>query len=1054
MSKNRMYRTCGLGASVALVALLTFISSPVATRAQTTTATISGVVTDAKGATVGDSQITATNVRTNISRATTTDDAGRYLVSGLPPGEYKVTAEHPGFSKEIRQGIELTVGRDAVVNFGLRVGAITDQVVVVGDAPLVNTTSSEISALVDQRTIVELPLNGRDLFQLATLQIGVVNVGPLTDIPLNSGTGAVKMSINGGRINFNNFLLDGTSVNEVQNTTPGSVAGGFTGVDAIQEFQLLTNNYSAEYGGAGGGIINVVSKSGTNQVHGTAFEFIRNSALDARNFFDLRDVPPFKRNQFGGSVGGPIVKDKTFIFGAYEGLRQRLAQTRRFTVPTAAARQGILPTGNVMVSPAVVPYLNLYPPANAGDAGGGLGFYIRGEGGSTREDYFSIRGDHSFSTKDSLFVRYTFDDSEDRQPDHIISNSLLQGRNQYVGLGETHVFSARLLNSVRFSYNRTKVFGNQSDVVTVPPSLFWVPGATALGTFINTGGLTPLSDRVLVPRFLIGNNFEVTDQLSYTSGSHNLKFGFTVRRMQLNAVSSNAPFGAFIFGSYQAFLTASPQIFAGALRGQDDVYRGIRTTLFAGYAQDDWRIRRNFALNLGVRYETVTSPGEANGKLTNLRNILTDRTPTRGSPFFENNTLRNFGPRIGFAWDITGDGKTSLRGGYGIFFAEPFPTAYRFELSNQPPFFAIGLAFGGPFPNAYGRLANVAGAIAVQTYEFNPASTYVQQWNLGIQRELFAGITTTVAYVGSRGVHLPTNSNRNTAANFTIVNGEKQFPPPPARNPLVNPAWGTIRQTTHQGDSYYHALQVNAARRFDRGLQFQLAYTWSKSIDTSSDSFGIYILESTQFSQDPHNLRAERGPSVFDVRHLFTLNTIYEFPYRTESGATGGRRVADFLLGGWELNTIISARSGTPFNPIITFARSNNGNTDNIERPSWAPGFTAESAVTGDPNRYFNPAAFVLAPPGRFGNVGRNVLRGPGLFTFDLSLVKSTRIGERLNVQFRAEAFNLTNRANFTLPDNVTVFTTAAGVVPPNVGQITRTSTTSRQLQFGLKFIF
>ncbi|CAN5772534.1 hypothetical protein BH18ACI4_BH18ACI4_00320 [soil metagenome] len=1049
--------------SVCMLALLLLFVLTIPGLAQTTTATISGEVTDPTGAKVPGAKVIATNVQTSNARSVITDEDGRFLISNLAPGPYEVVVEQQGFSKELRRGLVLTVGRDAVVNFSLKVGSITQQVEISGDAPLVNTTTSEVSALVDERTIKELPLNGRDLFQLATLQIGVVNAGSLTAEPLNSGTGGVKMSINGGRISFNNFMLDGTSVNEVQNTTPGSVAGGFTGVDAVQEFQLLTNNYSAEFGGAGGGIINIVSKSGGNQIHGTAFEFLRNSALDARNFFDTidldgdgkADVPPFKRNQFGGSVGAPIRKNQTFIFGAYEGLRQRLAQTRTFFVPTAAAR--------LTAVAAVQPYVALYPLPNGRDAGGGLGVYNRGDSGRTNADYFTIRGDHNFSAKDTFFARYTFDDSEAVEPDHVISNSILQARNQYVGFSATHIFTPHLLNNLRFAFNRSKVFGDLVDLVQVPESLVWVPGAPAIGAFINVGGLSPLSDRVLVPRFLINNNFEVSEQLGYIRGSHSMKFGFTARRIQLNAVSANIPFGGFIFGSYNNFLRGRYQIFAASLPTAQDVYRGIRTTLFAAYFQDDWKVRSNLTLNVGLRYEPMTSPTEANDKISNLRDIYRDTASTPGLPFFKNNTKKNFGPRVGFAWDIFGDGKTSLRGGYGIFFAQAYPAAYRFEMSNQAPFNIIGFVFGPavgvppgffpPFPNAFNSLRDVPGLVALQAYEFDPPPTYVQQWNLSAQREVLGGFTATVAYVGSRGIHLSTNSNRNTSANFTLLpDGEKQFPVGDD-NPLRNPAFGPIRVTTHSGDSYYHALQVNVERRLAQGLQMQMAYTFSKSIDTSSDSVGAFILESTQFAQDPYNLRAERGLSVFDVRHNFSLNTIYLLPYKTESGAHGGRRVADLLLGGWELNSIISARSGTPFNPIISFNNSNDGNTDAIERPSWAAGATAQSAVTGNPEQYFNPAAFVIAPAGRFGNVGRNVLIGPGLFTVDLSLLKSNKIGESVTMQLRAEAFNLLNRANFALPDNVTVYT-QGGVVPPNVGRITRTSTTSRQLQFGVKLIF
>ncbi|HWP45137.1 MAG TPA: TonB-dependent receptor, partial [Blastocatellia bacterium] len=531
------------------------------------------------------------------------------------------------------------------------------------------------------------------------------------------------------------------------------------------------------------------------------------------------------------------------------------------------------------------------------------------------------------------------------------------------------------------------------------------------------------------------------------------KFGFTARRIQLNAISTNIPFGAFIFGSYEAFLAGTPQIFAAPLADANDAYRGIRQSLFAVYAQDDWRVRRNLTINLGLRYEPITSPTEANDKVSNLRDPLNDREPTIGYPFFKNNSKKNFGPRVGFAWDITGDGKTSLRGGYGIFFVHPLPYTYRFEMSGQPPFFITGFAFGGPFPNAFDRLANVPGLVASAAYEFDPSPAYLQQYNLSLQREIIGGFTATVAYVGSRGIHLPTNGNRNTSANFTILpNGEKQFPVG-VMNPLRNPFLAATRVTYFDGDSYYNALQLNVERRLSDGLQLQMAYTFSKSIDTSSDSVGLFQLESTQFAQDTHNLRADRGLSVFDVRHNFSLNVIYELPYKTRSDASGARRVADFLLGGWQANSIITARSGTPFNPIITFNNSNDGNADNVERPSWAPGFTPESAVTGDPNRYFRPEAFVVAPPGRFGNVARNALIGPGLATVDLSLMKSHKIRERVTVQFRAEAFNLLNRANFSLPRTVAVFT-SNGVVPPNVGQIVSTSTTSRQLQFGMKIIF
>ena len=555
-------KACVLTALVLLSPLL--LPSPGV--AQGTTAAILGVVTDQDGAVLAGARITARNNLTNLSRSIITDIAGRFRIDELPLGEYEVQAEHPRFRKEIRTGVLLTVGRDAVVNFNLKVGAVTHEVTVIGDAPAVDTTTSEISGLVSSRTISELPLNGRDLFQLALLEPGVVDVGGLVKSPIDAGAGTVKMAIDGGRITFNSFLFDGASVNEAENTTPGSAAGGFTGVDAVQEFQLITHNYSAEFGGAGGGIINLVSKSGTNDFHGSAFEFLRNSALDARNFFDQQSVPPFRRNQFGGSLGGPLRKDRTFLFVAYEGLRQELAQTERFFVPDDSSR--------LTASAAAAPYVNLYPQANAGEAGGGLAVFIRDQTGQTNEDYFTARADHNFSSRDTMFARYTFDNSSDVAPDHVISNTILDGRNQYTGLSETHLFSPRFIQVARFAYDRSKIFGDLRDVVPIPQSLVWVPGQSVLGVFGNVGGLSPLSDRTIVPRFLILNNFEGSEQIDFTRGPHSMKFGGLVRGIQLNAVSTTIAAGEYIFGSYDAFLNAQPEIFAAEVRAG---FRSLRS---------------------------------------------------------------------------------------------------------------------------------------------------------------------------------------------------------------------------------------------------------------------------------------------------------------------------------------------------------------------------------------------------------------------------------------------------------------------------------------------
>jgi hypothetical protein len=1045
-----------LSRSILLLLCLCPLAARVAAGAQTTTATISGVVLDQNGDAVPRANITVRNVQTGIRRAITCDDAGRFRMTELPPGEYETTAEQTGFSREVRTGIVLTLNRDAVLRFVLKVGSITDQVVISGDAPPVDTTTAALSNLIPRSTINDLPLNGRDLFQLTTLDAGVVNVGSLTNLQIKAGPGQTKMAINGARVNYNNFLVDGTSVGDFANTTPGSFAGAFTGVEAIREYEILAGNYSAEFGGAGGAVISLVTQSGTNQVHGSAFEFIRNSALDARNFFDLSRVPPFKRNQFGGSAGGPLIKDKTFFFAEYEGLRQRLAETTRFTVPTLEARDGILPGGNIPVSPAMKPYLDLYPFPNAGDIGGGLGFFIRSTSATTDEDHFTVRVDQEVGGGDTAFARYMFDQSRVVSPDHVIQNTENRGRNQYAALGLTHIFSPRLVGALRFGFNRSRAFGDVIDQVPIPQNLVWIPGHQRLGDFSLGFGLSPLSDNVFYPRPLTLNSFEPVAQLDYTAGAHSIRTGVTGRRIQLNALSSNAPDGAYLFSSYASFLEAKPFLFF-AQKPQSDVYRGIRQWVFAAYGEDQWRASRRFTVTYGLRYETITVPTEVNGKVANFRDILHDKTATVGDPFFINPSRLDFAPRLGLAWDVLGDGKMSVRAGYGVYFAQPYPESFRYAFTNQPPFFQGGIVLGQvPFPNAFQSLGpDFIGASQIQAYQYRPATTYVMQWNLGIQAELPRQIVLTAGYVGSRGVHLVTDGNRNTSANFTVLpDGEEQYPPsaPVLRNASFA---GPIRANQTDSDSFYNAWQVSLDRRLAAGFQLHVGYTFSKSIDTASDGVGNFIGQATQFAQDPYNRAAERALSVFDCRHSFSTGLIYELPYRYRTGAQGASRVPRFLLAGWQLNSILIARSGTPFTPGIgNFNNSNDGNSiDAAERPDYAPGFSG-SAITGNPSHYINTSAYKLAPAGQYGNVGRNTLTGPGLFTVDLSLFKTVvRVRETMKIQFRAEAFNVLNRANFALPANTTVVT-RGGVVPPNAGVITATATPSRQLQFALKLNF
>ncbi|HXG64598.1 MAG TPA: TonB-dependent receptor [Blastocatellia bacterium] len=1052
-----------------LVMLLSFLFSPLSL-AQATSGTVLGTVRDDTGAVISGATVTLKHIATGLTRSITTDEDGRYRVLALPLGSYEVKVERAGFNAEVRSGIELTVGREAVVDFALRVGKIEDTVTITGEAPLVETTNPALASLVAERNIRELPLNGRDVFQLTTLQVGVTNTAGITTSfgggAIDTGPGTTKIAVNGARITANNFLLDGTTVNDAFNNTPGSISGGFTGVDMVREFQILTNSYSAEYGGAGGAIINVVSKSGTNDFHGTAFEFHRNDNLDARNFFDPSDVPEFKRNQFGGSLGGPIIENKTFFFTGYEGLRENLGVSRRFAVPTLATRARAVPS--------VRPYVDLYPLPNGEDLGNGTAFFIRSASDRTRDDSFTARIDHELSSKDSLFGRYTFDDSIVEQASEVIQNNVNSGRNQYVTISEDHLFSPRFLNTFRIGFNRSRILGDKPYLVDIPPELEFVPGQS-LGTFFGISEIASLGTNLFNPRTFAFNHFEVADQVAITRGSHAIKAGFSARRIQLNASSNLILAGVYVYfglppnplfpnglSTLDTFLLGLPAAFQAPAPGSD-FYRAIRQSIFGSFIQDDWKISPRLTLNLGLRYEFFTTPTEKNGKVANLRHV-TDPSTTVGEPFFDNPSEKNFAPRIGFAYDVFGNGRTSVRGGYGIFDILILPFNYRFEMSGQPPFASLSLVIGpppaffpAPFPNAYDVITSsaVPQPLSVNSFDFDPKRSYMQQYNLSVQHEVVPTFVVTAAYAGSRGVHLARKNDLNIRTDFIIRDGRKFFPPLPpdvdVASRRLNPNFAAIRHIFFDANSNYHALQLRADKRFGRGLDFQASYTWSKSIDDSSGTEAEFANQPPGARlQDPLDTRAERGLSAFDIRHNFVLSATYEFPVNNSlEGAT------DKLLNGWQVTGILNARSGFPFSLVLGFDRANDGSVDNVaQRPDVVPGRSYESAVTGRPERYVDPTAFDLPAAGTYGNSGRNVLIGPGLATFDLGLFKNTTFGEKLRVQFRAEAFNLFNRANFALPENLVIFTSEQKDIPGNFARITSTATTSRQVQLGLKFIF
>jgi Carboxypeptidase regulatory-like domain/TonB dependent receptor-like, beta-barrel/TonB-dependent Receptor Plug Domain len=1070
-----------------LVTLILIFCLSIPANAQVAGAMLTGTVMDSSRSGIPKAKVTITNVATGVARSVETDSAGIYVAPNLTAGTYDVTIEAAGFSTEVERGVVLSVGAKQVLDIPLTVGQLAQTINVTAAAPTVELESSAIGEVVNSTTVRELPLNGRSWTDLANLQPGVVGVE--TQVPFTSGSNrgsrgfGSQISISGGRPQQNNYRLDGISINDYSNGGPGSVLGGNLGVDAIQEFSVLTSNYSTEYGRTSGGVVNAITRSGTNQFHGSVYEFLRNSALDARNFFDQAVIPPFKRNQFGGSAGGPIIKDRTFIFGDYEGIRQAKGITSVSTVPSANARAGILSTGNVIVDSTVQKFLGLYPlPNGALNSSGDTGKFNFAAQQVVNENFFTTRVDHKFSESDSLFGTYLYDNAKYNSPD-AFDDSLVgsQTRRQLIVAEETHVFTPNLVNSVRAGISRSAV-ANFSGISAInplagDPSLGAVPGLDA--PLVSVGGLTSYIGGLNSPshHLFYWTSTQAYDDASLIHGKHSLKFGGGVERIDLNYHLFSIPGGQFTFSSLSNFLTNTPKRFITSLPGTQTP-RYIRQTIFGVYIQDDWRWRPNVTINLGLRYEMSSIPSEINGKLSNLRSI-TDSAPATGSPFFQNPTLRNFEPRVGFAWDPFKNGKTSVRGGFGMFDVMPLPIEFLIPDGTSTPFAQQGssshIPQGAFVSGALGALsANTLTALHVDP---QPKRNYVMQWNLNVQHEIAPGLTALVGYVGSRGVHQPVKPEDANIVLPTLTSAGYLWPSPIGSGTVVNPNFGDIRGAFFEGTSSYNALQAGIQKRMAHGIQVQTSFTWGRSIDTSSssgvgDTFSNSIASPLWF-----DMKAERGLSDFNVSKTLVINGTWEVPIKKSL-----KGPASWVANGWELGVIFKASDGVPFTP--TFGTDGDPQGLNSSDPWAFPnrlGGSGCSTLTnpGNPDNYIKTQCFAVptAPSQAFynancdssvgdpttlqcfnlrGNAGRNILIGPGEVNLDFSVFKNNRvprISETFNAQFRAEFFNVLNHANFSVPvtpDNTDIFD-STGAPTGVAGLLTSTTTTAREIQLALK---
>jgi hypothetical protein len=1034
--------------------------------AQVVGATLTGTMLDPSGLAILNGKVSISNAGTGTTTVVATNATGVYSAPNLQPGNYDIVFSAKGFSSQMLRAVTLTVGETRVLNVSMKVGQVKEEVQVSDVAPDVNLADASMGGLNGEQTIKELPLNGRSWTDLANLQPGVFALKTQPDLSSNDrvqrGYGQ-QISISGGRPTGNNYRIDGINISDPQNAGPGSVLGGNLGVDAVAEFSVLTSSYSAEYGRANGGVLNAITKSGTNQFHGTAYEYLRNSTLDARNFFDLAK-PPFRRNQFGASAGGPIKKNKTFIFGDYEGLRQSLSISQVSFVPSVAARQGILSTGNVTVDPQVMRFVNaFYPlPNEVNSVSPDTGILAFGRPHQTTENFFTIRLDQNFSDKDNLHGTYLYDFTDLHTTDEFRNKvTTVSTHRQLVAIAESHIFISSFMNSVRFGFNRYFEGGPASATAINPaasdPSFGFVPGDSAGQVFV--AGLTPFSGGLSAksPQLFHWNTYQVYDDGTLTKGKHSIKFGGSIERDQDNLISSPRPGGIFQFASLSTFLTNQPNnLSTDFAAGRTP--RHSRQSIFGLYIVDDFKWRPNLTINLGLRYEPATVPSEIDGKVVSLP-TLTAPQPRTGNPLFQNNTLKNFAPRVGISWDHYRDSNTSVRGAFGVYDQLPLIAEMGSTINFSFPFLlsgGLGNLPVGSFPTeAYQLVVNNPGAHRVAYITQNPGRSYVMQWNFGIQREIMPNLAASIGYVGSHGVRgITQTDDSDIVMPIALTPLGYLWPSPAGSGQRINPNVGREPTVLFRNSSIYHGMELQVTKRMSRGIQIQGSYTWSKSIDTASggtvgDNYVNGI--SSLFIFDP---RLTRALSDFNVGRILSINLLWQAPMPTLPWG-----FARGVLGGWQMGAIFSAQDGQPFTPFIAGDPLGLNNTDPFAYPDRLATPDCRNLINpGSVNNYIRLQCFSAPNPlTRMGNTGRNSIIGPGLATLDYSLVKNTPIkgiSETFNVQFRAEFFNILNRANFAPPiDNATLFD-QTGAPIPGAGLIDATTTTSRQIQFALKFIW
>ena len=1062
---------------------------------------ISGTVEDASGAAIAGARIQVREVNTGARRDAVTDARGRYQVLSLPVGVYRIGARKSGFAQELRTGIHLAVGEVATVDLRLRVGSVRQKVTVNADISPLSLTNANLSGLVGEQQVKQLPLNGRSYDELMTLNPGTVNYTSQKTggIGVSNSTVGNNFAVSGNRPQQNLYLLNGvefTGAAEV-NMQPGGTSQEMLGVEAVREFNVLRDSYDAQYGKRSGAQVLIVTQSGTNRVHGSVYEFLRNSAFDAPNYFDQHGTPPFQRNQFGAALGGPLLRNKMFLFGNYEGFRQHLHQTGVDLVPDNNARNGLLPCKLVSPTPnpcpdsglvdvgvadSVKPLLQLWPEPSPGAPDfGGISEAFNSPLQTIRDDFGTTRLDRMLSSRDSLTGVYTIDDSNDVTPtsSNLYSTDLESLREQVASLEERHVFSPAWVNTARFGFSRAAYFFTGEPTPGTPAAS--VPGFVAshsVGAVVVGGSAAANpSAQVSLAGSNVGSNLHIDrnlytaeDQITYTRGRQALSVGVWLQPLQSNEDLALLQYGQATFTGLQQFLQGTV---GGFNYDPAPTELNWRSLLGAWYAQDVIRLTPHLTASIGFRDEFTTGWNEAHGRAATFvfKNGVIPTQPQVGDHAFTANHAKFLPqPRIGIAWSPWG-AHTAVRAAFGMFNDLQDALGYRMD-QNAPfnPTYSIDELPASDFPltNPAPASAKVAPA-GVQPDMRTPT---LISWSLRIEQEFSRNTTLTLGYVGSHGYHeivsLDDNEPTPTAcpspACPTVYPGN--FPAPLAGAPVpagsyynapgtlrANPALGAAWAWFSRGDSSYNALQVDLQHRMSHGLMLRGVYTWSKALDDGDSLNATASGNAPGLVSNPFDMHADWGPATYDLRNAAVINALYTLPFghgqRFGSSMPG---VANDFLGGWTATSIVTLQSGFPFTPQLSYNPSNNGDTKNPVRPFLNPDFHGK-VIVRKASEWFNPSAFLAPPPnsGFYGNLGRDSFSGPGLATWDFSIGKDTTLHENLKLQFRAELFNLLNRANFNTP-NLVVFTPSG--VSPTAGVITGTATTARQVQFAAKLLF